>query len=370
MPLLLILFLVLFCAPAFADVKDTHGIALHGAPKYAADFKHLDYVKPDAPKGGDIRMAVIGGFDTLHAYILKGEQAAGLGTIYETLMEGTNDEPNSAYGLIAESISFPDDKAWVSFKLRPQATFSDGKPVTVNDVIWSFNTLKTKGHPFYRSYYRDVAKVEKIGEHEVKFTFTKPGNTELPMIMGQLPILPQHDWAKRKFEETTLEKPVGSGPYQIESFEIGRSITYSRVKNWWGAKLPINVGRYNFDRVRYDYYRDQTVAHEAFLSGKWDFKLENIAKNWATAYDAPVIKQGFVKKEEIKNELPAGMQAFAYNLRRPIFQDTRVREALAYAFDFEWSNKSLAFGAYHRTASFFENSELAAHGLPSAEELK
>lgn len=370
MPAILLTFLLLFSVPAYADVVNAHGVALHGEPKYPADFKHLDYVNPDAPKGGEIRMAVIGGFDTLNAYILKGEQAAGLGNVYETLMESTNDEPNSAYGLIAESISFPDDRSWVTFKIRKEAKFNDGTPVTVDDVIWSFNTLKTKGHPFYRSYYREVAKVEKTGPQEVKFTFTKPDNRELPMILGQLPILPEHDWVKRKFEETTLEKPIGSGPYQIENFEAGRTITYSRVKNWWGANLPINVGRYNFDRVRYDYYRDQTVAHEAFLAGKWDFKLENVAKSWATAYNAPVVKDGLVKKEDIKNQLPAGMQSFAYNTRRPIFQDIKVREALAYAFDFEWSNKSLAFGAYHRTASYYENSDLAAHGMPSAEELK
>ncbi|MDX1922913.1 MAG: extracellular solute-binding protein [Alphaproteobacteria bacterium] len=378
MQILLVLFFALLAFPAHADAKDTpiagvqnaHGVALHGAPKYPADFKHLDYVNPNAPKGGEIRTAVIGGFDTLNAYILKGEQAAGLSSIYETLMESTNDEPNSAYGLLAESISYPDDKSYVSFKLRPEAKFNDGTPVTVDDVIWSFNTLKTKGHPFYRAYYHEVAKVEKIGEREVKFTFVKGGNTELPMIMGQLPILPEHDWVKRKFEETTLEKPIGSGPYQIESFEPGRTITYSRVKNYWGANQPINVGRYNFDRIRYDYYRDQTVAHEAFLAGKWDFKLENVAKNWATGYNAPVVNNKLVKKEEIPNQLPQGMQAFAYNLRRPIFQDIKVREALAYAFDFEWSNKSLAFGAYHRTASYYENSELAGHGLPSAEELK
>lgn len=370
MPIILILVFALFSNFAFADVQNAHGVALHGTPKYPVDFKHLDYITPGAPKGGEIRMAVIGGFDTLNAYILKGEQAAGLSSIYETLMESTNDEPNSAYGLLAESISYPEDRSYVSFKLRKEAKFNDGTPVTVQDVIWSFNTLKTKGHPFYRSYYREVAKVEKIGEHEVKFTFSKPGNTELPMIMGQLPILPEHDWVKRKFEETTLEKPIGSGPYQIESFEAGRSIVYTRVKNWWGANLPINVGRYNFDRIRYDYYRDQTVAHEAFLAGKWDFKLENVAKNWATAYNAPVVKDGLVKKEEIANQLPQGMQAFVYNLRRPIFQDIKVREALAYAFDFEWSNKSLAFGAYHRTSSYYENSELAGHGLPSADELK
>lgn len=363
--------LVFLCAPLFghAALQDAHGFALHGEPKYKADFQQLDYVNVDAPKGGEIRIAVIGSFDSLNQFILKGEQAAGLGSVYETLMEGTADEAGSAYGLIAESISFPDDRSSVTFKLRKEAKFNDGKPITAEDVIWSFNTLKTKGHPFYRSYYRDVEKAEESAAGVVKFTFKGTGNMELPLIMGQLPVIPKHDWQKRKFEETTLEAPLGSGPYRIESVEAGRSMTFARNENWWGKDLPINRGRYNFDKIRYDYYRDQTVAHEAFLSGRWDFKQENIAKNWATGYDAEPIKKGQIKKEEIKNSLPSGMQGFAYNTRRPLFSDVRVREALAYAFDFEWSNKNLAFGAYKRTASYFENSELAAHGKPNEAEL-
>lgn len=349
---------------------DAYGVALHGTPKYQADFKHLDYVSPDAPKGGEIRFSAIGSFDSLQPYLLKGDKADGLGLVYETLMESTLDEPNSTYGLIAQSISYPADRSFVSFKLRPEATFNDGTPITVEDVIWSFETLRTKGHPFYRSYYRDVAKVEKLGAHEVKFTFATPGNTELPLILGQLPVLPKHDWEKKKFEETTLEFPLGSGPYKIAAIDPGHSITLERVKNWWGAKLPMHVGRYNFDRVRYDYYLDATVAQEAFLSGRYDFKAENIAKSWATAYDAPAVKDGLIKKEVIKNELPSGMQCFVYNTRRAVFKDPLVREALGYAFDFEWSNKSLAYSAYKRTVSFFDNSELAATGLPSAEELK
>jgi microcin C transport system substrate-binding protein len=371
-PMRFLALLALFLLPLTVQAApiDAPGIALHGEPKYKADFQQLDYVNPAAPKGGELRVAVIGGFDTLNPYILKGDTAAGLAMIYETLMENTLDEPNSAYGLIAESVTFPEDRSFVSFKLRPQAKFNDGKPITVEDVIWSFNTLKTKGHPFYRSYYRDVVKAEKIGPHEVKFTFAKPGNMELPLIMGQLPVLPEHDFVKKKFEETTLTPPLGSGPYKIESLEAGRSMTFVRVADWWGKDLPINRGRYNFERVRYDYYLDQTVAHEAFLSGRWDFKQENIAKNWATAYDSDTVKKGYIKKEEIKNQLPSGMQAFAYNTRRPVFADPRVREALSYAFDFEWSNKNLAFGLYKRTASFFENSELAAHGKPGEAELK
>lgn len=365
-----LLFLCALSGPLYAaGVEKAHGMALHGEPKYKADFQHLDYVNPDAPKGGEIHVAEIGGFDSINPYILKGEQAAGTGFVYETLMEGTLDEAGSAYGLIAESISYPEDRSSVTFVLRKEAKFDDGKPVTAEDVIWSFETLKTKGHPFYRSYYRDVSKVEKTGERQVTFTFAHAGNTELPLIMGQLPVLPQHDWVTKKIEETTLEKPLGSGPYRVESIDPGRSLTLARVKDWWGANLPINKGRYNFDRIRYDYYRDATVAIEAFLAGRYDFRLENIAKAWATAYDAPVVKNGLVKKEEIKNQLPSGMQAFVYNTRRPLFADPKVREALAYAFDYEWSNKNLAFGSYKRTRSYFDNSELAATGLPSPEEL-
>ncbi|MBI3420091.1 MAG: ABC transporter substrate-binding protein, partial [Proteobacteria bacterium] len=368
--LALSLVICLFALPLQAQVTDAQGIALHGEAKYKPGFTHLDYVNPDAPKGGEIRLAVVGGFDSLHPYILKGEQAEGLGLVYETLMENTLDEPNSAYGLVAESISFPEDRSKVTFKLRPEAKFNDGKPVTVEDVIWSFDTLKAKGHPFYRSYYRDVAKAIKTGPHEVTFIFSKLGNTELPVIMGQLPVIPKHDWQVKKFEETNLQKPLGSGPYQIESLDAGHSIVYARVKNWWGENLPLHKGRYNFDRIRYDYYLDQTVAHEAFLSGRWDFKQENIAKSWATAYNAPSVRDGWVVKKEIKNQLPSGMQAFVYNTRRPIFSDPVVREALAYAFDFEWANKNLAFGSYRRTRSYFDNSELASINTPSAEELK
>jgi microcin C transport system substrate-binding protein len=361
--------LLLFPSVSFAAVDHAHGIALHGEPKYKADFTQLDYVNPDAPKGGELRQAVVGDFDSMNNFILKGESGVGLGLIYQSLMENTLDEASAEYGLIAESVSYPDDRSWVSFTLRKEARFSDGKPVTADDVIWSFDILRSKGHPYYRAYYNDVAKAEKIGDHEVKFIFSKSGNTELPHILGQLPVIPKHDWEKRKFEETTLEKPIGSGPYVIESVDPGHSITYARVKDWWGDKLPINKGRYNFDRIRYDYYYDATVSVEAFLAGKYDVKLENIAKQWATAYSAPVVAKGQVKKEEIKNQIPSGMQAFAMNQRRALFQNPKVREALAYAFDFEWSNKSFAYGAYKRTRSFFQNSELAATELPSAEEI-
>ncbi len=355
--------------PACAQTAQL-GVALHGAPKYPANFSHFDYVNPDAPKGGDLHLSAIGTYDTVNPYTLKGVAADGANMVFETLMGGSMDEPFSQYGWVAESVTVAPDKTWVSYKLRPQAKFQDGTRITPEDVIFSFETLRDKGHPFFRSYYKDVVKAEKIGADSVRFTFRDATNAELPLIMGQLPVLAKKDWNGKDFAATTLNSLIGSGPYKIESMTQGRTITYVRVPNWWGKDLPINKGRYNFDHITYDYYRDTTVSLEAFFAGRYDFRLENVAKNWALSYDTPAVKQGQIKKQEIKNELPAGMQGFVFNMRRPLFQDRRVREALNYAFDFEWSNKNFAYNAYKRTASYFENSELAAKGLPSPEEVK
>ena len=347
-----------------------HGASMFGDLKYPAGFKHFAYANPNAPKGGDVKLAAIGTFDNLNPFILKGVAAAGLGETFETLMVGSSDEPFSQYGLIAETIEVPADRSWVAFTLRPEAKFHDGSPITVDDVIWSFETLKTKGHPFYRSYYKHAAKVEKTGDRKVKFTFDAGENRELPLILGQLVVLSKAWWSKREFEKTTLEPVMGSGAYKVESVEPGRSIVYRRVKDYWAAKLPVNVGRDNFDSLRFDYYRDTTVSLEAFKAGQYDFRQENAAKNWATAYTGPAISSGLIKKEEIKHEIPTGMQGWVFNTRRPMFQDRRVRAALAHAFDFEWTNKHLFYGAYTRTKSYFSNSELAARGLPAGEELK
>jgi microcin C transport system substrate-binding protein len=347
-----------------------HGFSMHGDLKYPAGFKHFEYVNPAAPKGGDVRLAAIGTFDTLNPFTLKGVVAAGMGEIFDTLMDGSSDEPFSEYGRVAESIEVPADRSWVAFTLRPEARFHDGSPITVDDVIWTLEILKTKGHPFYRSYYAQVAKAEKAGERKVKFTFARGENRELPLIVGQMPVLSKAYWAKRDFEKTTLESPLGSGPYKVEAVEPGRSITYRRVKDYWGAMLPVNVGRANYDSIRFDYYRDTTVSLEAFKAGQYDFRQENAAKNWATAYTSPAVTQGLIRKEEIRNEVPTGMQAYVFNERRPMFSDPRVRQALGYAFDFEWSNKNLFYGAYTRTRSYFSNSELASRGLPGPDELK
>ncbi|HPF58645.1 MAG TPA: extracellular solute-binding protein [Candidatus Competibacteraceae bacterium] len=364
---LLIISCLLPATVAFADPM--HGIALHGQPKYGPDFSHFDYVNPNAPKGGEARFSAIGSFDTFNPFNIKGESAAGISQLFESLMTSSADEPFSEYGLIAESVEIPDDRSSVMFTIRPQAKFNDGSPVTADDVLFSFETLKSKGSPFFRFYYANIAKAEKLDRWQVKFTFTPGKNQELPLIMGQMPVLSKKYWETRDFEATTLDIPVGSGPYRIERFEPGRFIVYVRDENYWGKDLPVNRGQYNIGRLRYDYYRDVTVALEAFKAGAYDLRVENVAKQWATGYDFPALHEGRVKKETFQNQLPSGMQGFVYNLRRPLFQNPKVREALAYAFDFEWSNRNLFFDQYKRTRSYFDNSDLAAHGLPSPEEL-
>jgi len=347
-----------------------HGLSMHGDLKYGPAFRHFAYVNPEAPKGGAVKLAAIGTFDNLNPFVLRGVGAVGLGETFDTLTVASQDEAFARYGLVAETIEAPPDRSWVAFTLRPEARFHDGSPITPEDVIWTFETLKARGQPFYRSYYAHVARAEKVGERRVKFSFAPGDNRELPLIVGELPVLSKAWWSKRDFEKTTLEPVLGSGAYRVETFDPGRSITYRRVKDYWAAKLPVNLGRDNFDVIRIDYYRDSTVALEAFKGGQYDFRQENVAKNWATAYTSPAVQQGLIKRELIRNEVPTGMQAFVYNLRRPVFADRRVRQALAYAFDFEWTNKNMFFGAYTRTKSYFSNSELASSGPPSPDELK
>ena len=347
-----------------------HALAMHGDVKYQADFRHFDYVNPAAPKGGEVKFYGIGTFDSLNPYILRGVPAGAVGSTQTTLMVSSADEPFTEYCLVCETIETPSDRSWVAFTLRREAKFNDGAAITADDVIWTFETLRAKGHPFYRSYYNDVAKVEKTSERTIKFTFAAGENRELPLIMGQLPVLSRAWWEKNGFDKTTLEPPLGAGAYRIESFEPGRFIVLRRVADWWAKELPINVGQYNFDVIRFDYYRDQTVALEAFKAGEYDIRQENSAKNWATGYESPALAQGLIKKAEIPEERTNGMQGFVMNTRRAVFQDRRVRQALAYAFDFEWSNRNLFYDAYTRTRSYFDNSELAARGTPSAEEMK
>jgi microcin C transport system substrate-binding protein len=371
--------LCLFCAisgaPAPCRAQPAHGLAMHGDLKYPADFQHFDYVEPDAPVGGNVRIAQIGTFDSFNPFIIKGSPAAGAGylgpsLLYDALMVASQDEPFSQYGLLAESIETPEDRSWVEFTLRAEARWHDGKPITPDDVIWTFETLLAKGLPFYRAYFGNVAKVEKTGERGVRFSFAPGDNRELPLILGQLPILPRHYWAERTFDVTSLEPPLGSGPYAIGGFEAGRFVTWKRRDDYWGRGLPVNRGRNNFGDFRIDYYRDTDVAIEALKAGAFDYRLENNSKKWATAYDVPDVREGRLRKVLMPNRRSQGSQGFAYNLRRSIFADRKVREALAYAFDFEWSNKMLFYGQYERVRSYFENSELAARGLPDAAELQ
>src|SRR5262245_3416088 len=351
------------------DVVPAHGVAMRGDLKYGPAFSHFFYVNPNAPKGGTVTFSAIGTFDSFNPYIIKGEAAAGITLLYESLTTQSLDEPFSEYGLLAESIEMPKDRSWVAFTLRPEARWHDGQPVTVDDVIWSLQTLKEKGAPFYRYYYKNVKSVEAAGERRVKFTFDQTTNRELPLIIGQLPILPKHYFEGREFDRTTLEPPLGSGPYRIKSFEPGRTVVYERVADYWGANLPVNRGSYNFDGIRYEYYRDANIAMEAFKAGAYDIRQENTSKFWATAYTGPMFDAGWIVKEEIPHQLGTGMQGFAFNLRRPLFQDPKVRQALAMAFDFEWPNRTSMYGQYARTESYFSNTELAAQGLPSEAEL-
>lgn len=348
-----------------------HGMSMHGDLKYKNDFKNFEYAYPGAPKNGKVKLSAIGTFDNLNPYILKGVAAYQTSYLFETLMKSSFDEPFSQYGLIAEKVMLPDNRKWVRFKLRSEAKFSDGSRIRPEDVIFSFNILMAKGHPAWKSYYSQVENVKKINDLEVQFNFSGETNRELPLIIGyQLPIFSEKYWSDKEFEKTTLDPPLGSGPYIISDLKPGRSITLKRDPNYWGAEVNVNKGRYNFEEIHTDYYRDVTVALEAFKSGAYDFRLENSSKNWATAYNFGAKKKEQVLVEEIPYSRPSGMQGFAFNLRKSIFQNRNVRKALSYAFDFEWSNRNLFYGAYTRTKSFFDNSELSSQKLPTKSELQ
>ena len=365
-------FILLIAQNLLAKTNISHAIAMHGEPKYDQNFISVEYVSNNAEKGGNIVRSAIGTYDTFNPFTLKGTSAAGIGLLYESLTVGSSDEAFTEYGLLAKSIEWPDDRSWVTFTLRDEAKWHDGKKITSDDVVWTFNTLMEKGHPFYKYYYGDVSEVIKITENKVKFEFSTNTNKELVLIVGQLPVLPKHYWENKNFEETTLDVPIGSGPYKVKSFDAGRSITYELDMDYWGFEnniVPIKVGKDNMGSIRYDYYKDRGVEREAFKSGEIDFFSENTSKEWATGYDIDAVTEGLIKKELIPHENPQGMQAFAFNTRKDIFANKRVRKALSFAFDFEWTNKNLFYGAYKRTDSFFENSELASSGLPSQAEL-
>ena len=355
-----------------------HATALVGTPKYPVDFPHFDYVNPDAPKGGVARLSETGGFDTLNPIPAKGNLATGLGLIFETLMTSSLDETSTMYGLIAEAMRYPDDYSSVSFRLRPEARWHDGQPITPQDVVWSFEKL-VELNPTRAFYYQNVTGAEVSGEHEVTFTFDQTGNRELPHIVGQLLIFPKHWWEgtdaegrARDVSATTLEPPLGSGPYRIESVAPGKTMTYRRLDDYWGADLAVNRGKYNFDEVRYESFLDLTIAFEAFKADTYDWRDENQAKRWATAYNFPAVERGDVVLEEFENAYRdiGIMVAFIPNLRREMFQDERVREALNYAFDFETLRRTIFFGQYERIDSYFYGTELSAGGLPEGRELE
>ena len=312
---ILITLFILISFPSLADINISHAIAMHGEPKYKKDFAHVDYVNPNAYKGGKVVFSTTGTYDTFNPFTLKGTSATGIGNLFETLTTSSSDEAFTEYGLLAETIEWPDDRSWVAFNLRKEAKWHDGKNVTPEDVIWTFNTLMEKGHPFYKYYYGDVTEVIKEDELKVRFNFKGNTNLELPLIVGQLPVLPKHYWENRNFEETTLEMPIGSGPYKINSFDAGRSITYELDMNYWGFNIPIKKGTENFGLIKYEYYKDRGIERESFKSGEIDLFSENSSKEWATSFDIPAVKNGLLKKELIGHENPQGMQAFAFNIR-------------------------------------------------------
>nr|WP_229803181.1 extracellular solute-binding protein [Halomonas qijiaojingensis] len=353
------------------DVPTVHGLALYDEPALPPDFSHFPYVNPDAPKGGSmVRAAVGSSFDSTNPFIIRGTPAIGIGEIYDTLVEGNPDEPFSVYGLLAEGIRLDPERHWIEFDLRPEARFHDGEPVTAEDVVFSFELLMEKGSPFYGAYYAEVANVEALDEHIVRFEFNNNESRELPLIVGQLPILPKHYWSEHDFTAPTLARHPGSGPYRIAEVEPGRRIVYERVPDYWGQDLPVKRGRHNIDQLVYDYYRDRDVAMEAFKAGVMDLRIDARAATWATGYDFPAYHEGYVKRIAIPDGQPATMQGYAINLRKEKFQDVRVREALNLAFDFPWLNANIFYDSYKRTESFFQNSEMAAESLPSEAELE
>ncbi len=380
----LVVFLALLALPAAAQTR-SHALTILGTPSLPADFPYFPYVNPQAPKGGEITFAMVGSFDGFNPYILRGNAAIGLGAtwqpgvggtasgtagghVWESLLVPSADEVATAYGHLAETIELAPDRMWVAFELRPEARFSDGSPVTAQDVVWTFNTLMEKGRPSLRVAYQDVKDAVAESARRVVFHFKSNRNRELPLMVGGLPVLSQAWWATRDFTKPLTEPPLGSGPYKVGTFELGRTVTYVRDPNWWARDRPTGRGFANFDTVRIEYFRDPTVAFQAFKAGQIDYRQENISKQWATGYDFPAVASGLVTKAEIPHELPIGIQGWLFNTRRAQFADRRVREALGQVFDFEWMNKNLFFGVYDRTTSYFGNTAQEAKGPADAGE--
>ncbi len=362
------LFVAILGLSAPASAEPQHALAMHGAPLYPADFKHFRYADPKAPKGGHMTRAVTGGFDSLNPLIIKGRPVWEVRThVYESLLARSRDEPFTLYGLIAESVETPPDRSWVEFTLNPKARFSDGEPVEVDDVAFSFELLRDRGRPNHRSYYSKVARIERPGERRIRFVFASAGDRELPLIIALMPVLPKHLIDPENFEKTTLEPPVGSGPYRVAAVDPGTKIVFRRNPDYWGADLPVKRGFDNFDEIRYEYYRDENTQFEAFKKGLIDVIVDADPTRWATGYDFPAARDGRVVREEFATKTPKGMTGFVFNIRRPVFADIRVRKALAMLFDFEWVNNTHFFNAYRRTGSYFEGSTLSALGRPASD---
>ena len=378
----LLLFGLALSGPAMATRIESHGYAQFGTLKYPASFTHFDWANPAAPKGGTLRIMAAGTFDTLNPYTFKGTSPSstanflqyGVSELNEPLMVGTGqydpsaDEPTSSYGLIARSVEYADDRSWVVFNLRPEARFNDGQPITAADVAFSYRTLLKQGHPQYRTSLQEVQRVDQLGPHRVRFVFKRSGNPLLILRLGEMPVLPRHYWQGRDFQATTFEPPVTSGPYRITQVAPGRRLVFERVRQWWGKDLPVNRGKYNFDRVEVEFYRDSNVAFEAFKAGEFDIYIEHQAKNWANGYAIPAVATGDIIKREIRHRIPTQTQGLFINTRRTRFSDVRVRQALGMLFDFEWTNRALFSGAYQRAASYFPNSEFTAAGMPTGQE--
>lgn len=379
---LLLIFSLVLSTTAAATISESHGYAQFGVLKYPASFTHFDWVNPEAPKAGTLRIMANGTFDTLNPYTFKGSSPIstpnfgqyGVNELNEPLMVGTGqydpsgDEPTSSYGLIARSVEYSEDRSWVVFNLRPEARFHDGKPMTAYDVAFSYRTLLKDGHPQYRTALQEVQRVDILNRHRIRFVFKRSGNPLLVLRLGELPVLPQHYWKNRDFKATTFEPPLGSGPYRITQVRPGRSLVFERVKDYWGKDLPVNRGKYNFNRVEVEFYRDADVAFEAFKAGEFDIYIEHQAKNWFTGYDFPAVANGSVIKAQIPHQIPTQTQGLFMNTRRGNFADIRVREALGLMFNFEWTNRTLFNNAYQRSISYYPNSEFSATDVPAGRE--
>ena len=343
---------------------------MHGEAKYSKTFSHFDYTSDAAQKGGSLTLFGLGTFDSLNGFIPKGNAADKLGLIYDSLTESSADEAFTQYGLIAEKMEYPVDRSWIIFHINPNARFHDDTHITAHDVVFTFNLLMQEGSPGYKFYYADVNTVEALDNRRVKFSFKPNASKELALTVGQLPVLPQHYWADKEFSKSGLDTPLGSGPYAIGKVDPGRSISYTRVDDYWAKNHPVRKNTHNFDDITIDYYRDDTVGIEALKAGEYDVRMERISRFWATAYTGNAIDEGRIITREIAHQNPSGMQAYIFNTRRPHFKSRELRQAISLAFDFEWANRNIFYGAYKRTHSYFANSELASSKLPSEAELQ